>query len=272
MNDIQLRYGSGRNIRFKTPSNWNELTLKQLLFIIKTHVSIVKPDAGPVELKLQTHQFISAVTIKLMKEHFPPSMRRITAAEIIDLAKHHHFLASECSLFKQLLPSVTIGKHTLFGPDDGLSNAVFIEFLEANSALLNYLKFKKEEALNKFIAILYRPSIPGFIKGSASDKGDCRIPYHQPSVEARIKIAEKLNPQFKRIIQLWFSGCCKQLQQIFPEAFEGGSIHADFGIHGIIDSMAGSKWGKPEHVEHALLYRILISICRTARIKEEVEQ
>jgi hypothetical protein len=273
VNKIELRPVDRPSTFLETASRWNDLTKNEFVFAIKNYLQLNIGEADEEQKILLTERWVKKCTVYFLKKKFPAGMRNLNECELIDIAKHHLFLVKECDMTNQLFPVLKMRKGILYGPADGLTNCRFREFLKANELLLRYLKSKgkRPALLNNFIAVLYRPGIENYQPGTESDTGDIRVKLNDHSVESRGLITERLPDHIKHAIKLWFSGCCKFLQSIFPEAFGGGRLN-EFGIHGIIDSMAGSKWGKPDEVGEAMLYEVLISICQTDRQLEKAKQ
>lgn len=264
MNEIVFKRFFRKNVTVPTASNFNELTGDQLLYFIRQKQSGIENE----EVLKKTTLYLLGDAVKLKK---------IKQAELIDLSNAHAFLFDECDLRKQLIPQITFDTPfrknvVLYGPDEALTNCRFLEFLKANTYLLQHFKTKKQEYLDKFIACLYRPAKENYDPESVIADGDRRERFNDVVIEHRAKTTQWIPAHIKEAIDLFFRGCCLFLQEFFYDAFSGSGGKNQYGVHGIIDQLSGEKWRSPEDVENELLYRVLIGICNAEAKRFAMEQ
>lgn len=237
----------------KTPEKWDELTNNQTLKIVEMVNRITNPQ------KLM--DAISLYFIGNLPKDFPGFQRH----QLNAINEMHLWVLQKGIIIKNFIPSVKVGNIILHGPNDGLANSVFIEFLRANEYLAKYHKTKDENWLNKFIAVIYRPKNSDAKNMHNTFNGDCRIPYNAHLTEYYAYRIKKL-PHFKKqAIKLFFTGCTTWMQKLYPEAFSSDEKENQFGTIGIIDAVAGGKYGTPAQVEYEYTHRILTGICLSHR-------
>ena len=145
------------------------------------------------------------------------------------------------------LPVITIGRKKLYGPTDLLADITFGEFRTAVTEMQNHFRLAKDadsadqadEALNRFIACLYRPAKVTRTKSNEDPAPKVREPFNRETLTTRF--TSKMTIWQKTMILLWFTYCVKYLQTedliiegnlvnlsvLFPEANKGEQISSD---------------------------------------------
>lgn len=206
-------YLNGR--QYQLPSTWNELSREQLLRAV--HV-LFKPATEP---ELQAR--LIPVLLELYRWHTPGRTWRfikMPLLEVDEFRAHTNFLLQgQAQLTKQLLPTIRPLLRTWYGPGDYLNGLTFAEWIEAESALFYYHLTKKEDFLNRLVAVLYRP---GQTRKPNPVTGDRRPPYVQHEVAARAKLAGRLSMATRQAVLIYYDSCRQVIINNYPEAFSAG--------------------------------------------------
>jgi hypothetical protein len=114
--------------KYFTPSNWNELTKKQVLYVSR----LFQGQLTMVDFKLRAlFDFLSAR---------PKVIKRIHPEDAYFLCESLDFLFKEVSLTRNNLPTIKKGGRKYIGPSDAMMNCTFGEFTIANSLLDSFSK------------------------------------------------------------------------------------------------------------------------------------
>lgn len=104
----------------------------------------------------------------------------------------------------------------LHGPESGLINSTFWEYIKAEKYYLNYTKTLDKEWLNKLVATLYRPARKDYDKRIHED---IRIPLSDHGIKYHLREVEKTDMETKLAILKWFDSCRNALAKNFPLVF-----------------------------------------------------
>lgn len=206
----------------QVPSTWNELTRKQLLQVL-AELYASKPVPG-VRLRLLSR--LTGFRVPLLS-----GLRADVLAQLLPLAdfvsSEQHFLTA------QLLPTLKApGRHvtepgaTFHGPRAHLSNVTFGEFMFADTFFFHYHLAARQHrpanratALDKFLAVLYRPSKRHPNPAAPDWNGDVRIPFNEYHLEARTPRLAPVPEVEKLAVLTWYRGCRQQLATEFADVF-----------------------------------------------------
>lgn len=296
------------------PQRWDELTAQQLIYICR--LTFDKSNLAEVKLKLLLYftglkvyyrkqrimQGIEHYLIGSSKEH----AWWISCHDIIFACKGLDFLFKEIKnkkgeyichdldsrLVTNLLPSIELPHSFLFmalsgvklhGPASGLTNLIFEEYIQAETNLVRFRETGKQEYLHKFIAILYRPVKSKREQQSITYDGDIRLRFNDSAIDSRARQIEKLAPEIKKAILLWYDGCKYFITKQFPNLFkppteeetsEPGDTFRNFMK--LVDNMADSDVTKKPTIRQSYLMDVLESLEQTSikaqKQKEELER
>lgn len=269
------------NKRFYTvPDNWNELTGRQLI--------------GIIELLTATHS--SEYTIlRLFKIILGISRWRLFWMPTYEIADNLYlvdFLLTDNTLTENVLPSY----RGLYGPRKNFDNLLICEFIFAEAYFMAYdkkpeqiedgqsaieltpmqlwaEKKDKETALNKLIAVLYRPSKKNYDRKKNID-GDLREPFKDALTEFYAKKVSHWPQPAKMAIAHWYSGCRLQLVKDFPVVFSQGekSGEATYGLWSVMRSIAEKgTFGDFATVERQFIKTIMMELTESIRESERLE-
>lgn len=273
MNTIQVNIGSKKQT-LQLPSEWNELSAKQLLFVASlftrglVHPSFVANVAlemlGKKHIVFKEYRrlqwLIATNKHNLAKYSKADDMLTDLNYAIAVIGEQFGFIWNSNKLTRQLLPKYR-GK---YGPSDFLGNLTLIEFSKAEVRFKAYEQTKNELYLNQLVAILYRkPKFFWFIRRHFSADIDPRREYSDNYIRAGVS-SWPLNVRFA--IYLWYQGCRQELAARYPNVFtEGDGDSDDFGFASLITSLAGPKFGDTDKTASTLLHTILAYLELQAR-------
>ena len=253
MNQVEI---DGRT--YFMPSDWNELTRKQVLFISR----LFQEQLAMMDFKLRVLLKFLSLKQKVIK--------RIHHDDAYFLCESFDFLFKEVSLTKNLLPVLRTGRRKYFGPEDAMMNCTFGEFTMANSLLDSFSKTKEQNYLDEMVAVFYRPrKWFWFIRKSFTDNQDPRKKFVNRSLKKRCQKIFRLDYEIKYSVFLFFSGVLNSLPVLYPYVYQqnedAGS--ADNGWASLIISLADGKTDDKslETVMNSNLYNVLIGLNKKSK-------
>jgi hypothetical protein len=240
------------------PSDWNELTRKQVLFISR----LFQEQLTMLDFKLRVLIKFLSLKQKVIK--------RIHHDDAYFLCESFDFLFKEVSLTKNLLPVLRTGRRKYFGPADAMMNCTFGEFTMANSLLDSFSKTKDQKYLDEMVAVLYRPRTWfWFIRKTFTDNQDARKKFVNRTLKKRGTRMAVLDYNIKYSIFLFFSGVLNSLPILYPYVYEqqGGTGSEDNGWASLIISLADGKTDDQslETVMNSNLYNVFIGLNKKAK-------
>ena len=243
---------------YLTPSDWNELTKKQVLFVSR----LFQGQLSMVDFKLRALFDFLSIRPKIKK--------RIHPEDAYFLCESLDFLFKEVSLTRNLLPVIRTGWIKCIGPSDAMMNCTFGEFTMANSRIDSYSKTREQKYLDEMVAILYRPKKWfWFIRKAFTDNQDPRKKFVNRSLKKRCQKIFRLDYEIKYSVFLFFSGVLNSLPVLYPYVYQqnedAGS--ADNGWASLIISLADGKTDDKslETVMNSNLYNVLIGLNKKAK-------
>lgn len=199
MNSIELHIGEKRKT-YTLPAAWNELSREGLLIIAQAI------QLQPGEAKLRILQQLSGIPQKLLL--------RLSTAQVANLTRLLDWIWLDNTLTRNLLPSLTAEKKTLYGPADSLKNMSWQEFIAAEKYFRAYAAQPSEEMLEYLIACLYRPASP-----DKDARIDCREDFSLYTIEIHRQTVRKCLPEEKLSVLFFFIGCYNEMKALYPFVF-----------------------------------------------------
>src|ERR1035437_2069509 len=185
---------------FMSPSAWNELSRKQLLFVNR----LFHGQLTMIDFRLRALFNFITITKKIKQRLHPEDAYFL--CETLD------FLFEEVSLTRNLLPRLKSGLRTYIGPSDAMKNCTFGEFTMANSLLDSFSLTKEQKYLDELVAVLYRPQKWfWFIRKNFTDNQDSRKKFVNRSLMKRSGIMASLDYHVKYSVFLFFFGVLNSL-------------------------------------------------------------
>lgn len=244
--------------KYFTPSDWNELTKKQVLFVSR----LFQGQLTMIDFKLRALFDFLSVRPKVIK--------RIHPEDAYFLCESLDFLFKEVSLTRNLLLSIRTGGKKYTGPSDAMMNCTFGEFTMANSLLDSFSKTKEQKYLNELVAVLYRPrKWFWFIRKAFTDNQDPRKKFVNRSLKKRTGTLANADYNIKYSVFLFFSGVLNSLPVLYPYVYQqkGDAGSEDNGWASLIISLADGKTDDKslETVMNSNLYNVLIGLNKKSK-------
>lgn len=216
-----------KTINLNVPLNWNELSKKQIFFVMKMFINEMKTD---IFLILAFCNFAKVKTAGKSKfigfEQCYPFRFRLglkkffLSNEEITLTKRKlSFLLKESTLTNNPLPKFKIFFKNFYGPENNLYNITLHEFIFAETNFISFSTSKQIKYLNNLIATLWRPEIENYKPKSVNFKGDRREKFNDHILFYRAKKIKYLKLYKKMAIFTFYSGSRIALQNEFPRIF-----------------------------------------------------
>jgi hypothetical protein len=285
------------NIKISTPSEWNELTEKQFSIMAK----LLTMPLPIMDFKTKLFLYISNIKVHIKKEiekeyQKPWFLLSIGKKKFLMDPEDLSFCANTLDflfkkekrkdgtentllyskLIKNLLPSFTHNKKTFYGPDDALTNIIFLEYMYAEPAFINFCNTKNNKYLIELVSILYRPEILGYNPKAIEYNGDRREPFNAFLVSSRAEFLADLPEDICQKIYLFYSGTRNHIQEIFPEIFTGGGStkkqNAFRGMMKMVNALAQSDVTKNEKIRQTYLYEVLETLNELALQNIEMKE
>ena len=275
------------------PSSWDELSLSQLIYIIRLYFS------GIPETELRIKALIQIVRLKFTRRR--PVYEGGTYNHLLRLNKKTSVWLSDVQLtamsdklqfltqrFKNEfdLDSYTLDSHLTinlfdrfrhrlvmyYGPSDKLFNISFGEFITAETNFNRYVKDKQGEDLDKLIATLYRPKAKNI--DPLLYEGDMREAFNDHLVDGRAAKLKKLDHVIKVGILLYYQGCRKFIMKRFPAVFKKSKKNTTSAVPGflaLVDALAMDDVTKTQKVYKEKLYTVMVRLQKAAEKYDEMQ-
>ncbi|MCX6270487.1 MAG: hypothetical protein NTU44_04565 [Bacteroidetes bacterium] len=184
------------------------------------------------------------------------------------------------ALVKNLIPHIKISDRVFYGPADALSDVGFFEYIDAHHHYLEFVKTAEEDALNRLIAVLYRPEKENWYAQRWSEEydGQRRVKYNPATVDDRSIHIAKLSYPVRFAIFLFYHGCEDFLRDgelMFGETRLRLSIlydsdrmpsEDDTGLVGVLYTLAESQvFGNAAQTADANLYDVFFRLYQLLR-------
>ncbi len=258
------------NNTYEVPGGWNEMTFNQLLFL----ASLFSQERTAQEVKLQLLLYTLNARINRYKRADGDGYRLTVGKKtyyllpnvFAGLSEAFDFLFKEnedghacldIRLTKNPFPVIALKDTELHGPDDGLSNLSYGQFVMLRTWQAR-MSVNIEDSLDNFIAIMYKENA------------------FNTDEEGNPALLKEVHQEVKLVIYWFYLGCMSFIQERFPRVFPGGSESRGDVFDGqmrLIDEMAGGDVTKKEQVKKSLLfdaiYTLDMAIERDAKAKKK---
>ena len=240
------------------PSQWNELTKQQLLFVSQLFLA----KFTIIEFRCRALFNFLRLNAKLK--------RRIHPEDTYYLCETLDFLTKEVTLTKNLFPFFRQCLRKYYGTADAMLNCTFGEFTRANSLLDAFVRTKDQQYLDEIVAVLYRSrKWFWFIRRHFTDNQDPRKRFTTRTLKKRSLRFAKLDPQVKYAVYLFFSGVLNALPGMYPFVYQqkDGASSDENSWATLIISLADGKTDDKslETVMNSNLYNVLIGLNKKAK-------
>lgn len=268
-----------RGITRTIPSSWEEMTDKQVCFVIKTHDECIRKRLSPLAFSVRVLYHLLGIRYdwrNMLWEVMHPKKAELRNANIYMLCdKCLGFLFAEDSMqlaFSRTdnpLPIARAGRFSkqLIGPANMLQNLSFGEFRHAATAMNAFFKSKRIEDLDESIAFLYR------VRANRPNRCGRQVATIDNNTFGRdVRRVARLPLWQKNLIMLWFASCLNYLQtgtiiidgeeidmsRLFSSGDEHSSESAAFAWNDLLIQIAREQTiGNIERVDEEPLFTIL---------------
>lgn len=217
MNTIEI---PSKGIVREFPSSWQEMTPKQIRFVMKTYSECIVMGKSPLEFNIRVLYNLARIKRTagtVIWEKLNPMLTQERNSNIYLLCERSlGFLFSEndksvlsFNAVVNALPIIRVGilGKRLVGPANLLQNLTFGEFRHAATALNRFFKTGDTADLNECITFLYRRESN---KMNRAGRNVVSIDY--ATISKNVRLAEKIPDWKKNLLVLWFSACINYLQ------------------------------------------------------------
>lgn len=277
---------------FHIPQTWNELTPDQFLRIAELSI-----EAMPVaEFRLKLFLTITGLRVSNKPEvfidedpcyylkHGKTNEYLVSVVELTNICKLMDFLFEvpddedeekervyrlHSKLTKQLLPEIKHRNEVYTGAADGLNNLLFAEYIHLETAYVAFNKTRKQQFLNRMVAILYRP-----YRQDDVISGDNRMEFNDALLDRDAQMMDSLEKKYKNAVFLWYEGCRNFLGKTFPEVFysgESGGVKRDTfeSFLYLVNALTDNDVTKTEAVRRSYLYEVMVTLNQMALTRKE---
>lgn len=261
----------GENIIRVLPNSWKQLKKNNILKL----VSLTLTCETAIQTRLEFFLYLTKLSrvvpvidsryieLETMKEE----RFSVSHAQLIDMMAPLNFIFKEengvviitSKLQKQIIPFFHVHGIKYFGPDEGLTNISFAEWVETEKHYINYARKKSTKDLDLLIASMYRP--PAKDKDTSSK--DIRMALNEKVIKTRAVILSHLDPVKKYAILLFYEGCRYFIMQLFENVYSsksGSEKPSKFGMADVIEALTNDDPTRWDAVEDTDLFKILLSL------------
>ncbi|MHC1707483.1 MAG: hypothetical protein AB9842_08175 [Bacteroidales bacterium] len=278
------------NFHQEIPSNISELSQAQYISFIELYLKVVAGDLSYEQFRIcLLHQFIGFdCPLKKLKpqekDHIYTEIFRLS--ELMDsftvrvMVDGKEKIEVETASITNHIPRFTQEGIVYAGPNDALGDISFFEYIEAHNAYYDFVTNSEEAALNRLVAVLYRPQIPNLdeLKKSPEWDGQTRQKFNTHIVDHRSEVFASLPYEMKYGIFLFFNACEKFLRD--GEIPLGGSLiklsalyestgidsSDNTGLIGVLFTLAESQvFGDAQKTSETNLYDVMVRLYQLMR-------
>ncbi len=211
-------------INLTIPTNWNQLTPKQILMVCRLHLSQLTQQ----EFRLKAFLALTgmkALSRPLLGGYYSFSLKgqllRIHQEEMVWFLKSVDFLLGECQLSVNRFPSIIIGLRRYFGPANKCYNLTLNEYIHASASVYKYQMTEDFKHIDTLCAILYRP------RGHGSCESDPRERFDDYGYQKNQNRFARLSKHKKLAVMMFFLGCQYELNKAFPHLLSNSTISSE---------------------------------------------
>ena len=246
MHHIILKYrnilGIRRTIERHCPTEWNELTQKQLLGVL--HLLSTLNDKYLFRIQV----------VKLLLNLNEYQYYLMSTEQLIQLFEYFSWIEEEIHLTNCPLDCIL---KSYYGPPDELAGFTGLEWILADDAYLRYRE-GDEPALDTLVAVLYRPAACNAKPGTV----DPREEFNPDLVDTRAKFIAQMDHIEKIVILRFYESCRYEWEQTYNRVFSGSESNAEnYGWAEVFLAMAeNGSLGKLDDVEKAPITTIFLKM------------
>jgi len=230
MNEIKFETDK-KDVIIHTPSEWNELTRTQLIFV-----------APRVMLANKSRRLRSEILFHFIGFKIP-NLSEMNLSQLTGLFPAVDWLWKSPELTKNLLPKFKIDNVEFFGPEDELKDITVSQFAFADKFMSMFMKKKEEEYLDLLIGTLYHNGKKFF----------------KEYIESNAEIIHKLPLDERLAILAFYIGSRNKIARDNPDIFKKqNKIKRNrSGWLGFFYELAGPKTGTYKQVADMNFFEML---------------
>jgi hypothetical protein len=228
--------------QFTAPSNWNELTVRQLVIWGKLLEK---------EITIQDAQMVASIFFYGIPKRL---FFKLNPVQQHQIAQTLNFLAGQNKLVMWMFPSLKVRFRNYLGPENRLSSSTIKEFRFAEKYYSTFKKSKDEKFLDLLIATLFRP------RGFNQSGIDFRETLNDIGIRQRAGKMQHIKDPIRKAILFNYEGCRLYVFGKYPNVFKPGPPGAGAALpdlEGLLKVVAGGKFGSFNETEQTPLYLFL---------------
>jgi hypothetical protein len=243
---INITGQGGESFAFELPASWAEIKAADLALIadaltsgrsdLQVRIFLLRELAGMPKRIFQRINFHSSV-LHGQDGSFLPQLDWVFSTPAFEISH---------------MPSITLGKASWTGPANMLGNFSVMQLSFADICLGAVAADPTDSAVDNLLGALYHQA------GTTWDNS---------GIEQRGKALSTLPHGQKMAAVLNYRGLRSTLPRLYPLTFSGKQEEHDFGIDGLLEGLAGDKFGTVDEVGAKPLHPVLVH-CERMRIRE----
>lgn len=268
--DLPDEHGKPRTYEFTFPGAWNELTPMQLGQVVLLRSSGVHETA----VRYRMLRLLAGIPKRLFERMAMGDVMEFVPGNggHVYVVKELNYLFTDPVFEQSLVPEFKLSNHRRLGgvrlpgsvrwqgPKNQLKNFSVIQFAMADHCFTVLQSSKTPEALHNFLGCTYHPDGEAWTRDGIEQRGRALsvLPLH-------LKLAAVFNYQAVRAA----------LPLRFPKTFgkrKDDEVFPDFGIDGLIEGIAGEKFGTVDVAGDKPLHPALINCERAMIAKAEMDK
>jgi|GEM_PF-1897598 len=245
--------------KVSVPQSWNELTKDQLCRVAALLYS-GKSDLNRIRIELLR------ILMRLKWHH----LFLIGGDRLIDLFPYVAFIEKDITLTDNKVLSFAVDNIRFFGPMRDFSTLTAEEWTDADEAYTDCHPSLNPEALDRFIAILFRERKKGMWQNHSKWSNDYRRPYQEHELRGRVRHIAKIPQPVKLAVLLWWKGCRREWEDVFERVFKSKEQQGpqSFGWQETILKLSGSEFGDLEKTQRTYMYKLMLKMEVTIKDEE----
>lgn len=253
------------HIDLKMPTEWNQLTRRQLLYVCR--LFLIKLTEFEFKLRIFIRfTGITALPIRKVAGQVFYAFKKsgqvfwISIPEIYSFIGSAGFLMSDSHLTKNIFPRIRLLWKRFYGPSNSCYNITMLEYLHAEATLHRFMLTRNITHLRTLCAVLYRPQVKNYNPNSPAFNGDRREAFNDFNYQQRAKWFNFLSPRKVYAVYMFYAGCRNSLAEKYPAVFKGETkvssemVNPVDSIRGLILSLTNSDVTKIGLIENTLLW------------------
>lgn len=265
-------------------TSWNDLTKSEFLLACKLFGSINYSGRQWTEEEYYSAKCLLARKIIGIRyfEFF-----NMTAEELADIICVADFMNNPPDLSVNHFPSLIVGPHKLYGPEERLSSSSFDEFISADTYFVKMINSKDIDLAYKLIASLYRQKQKDIAlkKRLGTWDGDTRQPFNSKLIESRAKLIKRyLKKKYVWAILYFYWGFRQnevlRFENLFDKPPEDENKNQEpkqektgnqYGWAGTLLEISGQAFGNLKETSETNWFTVMVELSRQIDVEKKRE-